>query len=262
MFVTLSTQESIFPQRITFAVPFKLHAVVSPWVFNVKRFRPVDHFDVDRTRVVGFITWVSEPGVGCWQVPFSVSPSGHSWTVYSTKLLFSGTAWNTQTYDGQNGRTVAPVSSSGKVCLFLEPESNLRRSSRDGLHSQLGAADELSPVGGQGDAGGVHGLVALHRQQEGAGGAGLLELLRGVCVDQGNICTEVPPDQTGFGVFFSFSFFSRQSHVKKVAEVRLLVCSAAVWAWMKWKSLKIKCYVIEILTKKYLEFIPSGDKWL
>lgn len=81
---------------------------------------------------------------------------------------------------------------------LLEPESNLCRSSRDGLHSQLCTADEPPPVGGQGDAGGVHGLVALHRQQEGAGGAGLLELLRGVCVDQRDICTEVPTAQTGF----------------------------------------------------------------
>lgn len=90
---------------------------------------------------------------------------------------------------------------------FLEPESNLRRSSRDGLDSQLCSMDKLSPVGGQGDAGGVHGLVALHRQQEGAGGAGLLELLRGVCVDQRNVFTEVPTDQTGFkAIFLSLSF--------------------------------------------------------
>lgn len=93
--------------------------------------------------------------------------------------------------------------------FFLEPESNLRRSSGDGPHSQLCAADELSPVGGQGDAGGVHGLVALHRQQEGTGGAGVLELLRGVYVVHRNICTEVPTDQSNF----SFSFFSRQSRV-------------------------------------------------
>lgn len=77
---------------------------------------------------------------------------------------------------------------------------NLRRSSRDGLHSELGTADELSPVGGQSDAGGVHGLLALHGQQEGAGGAGLLELLRGVCMDQRNICTVVTTHQTEFKV--------------------------------------------------------------
>lgn len=75
---------------------------------------------------------------------------------------------------------------------------NLRRSSGNGLHSELGAADELSPVGGQGDAGGVHGLLALHGQQEGAGGAGLLELLRGVCMDQRNSCTVVTAHQAEF----------------------------------------------------------------
>lgn len=100
---------------------------------------------------------------------------------------------------------------SKRSLSLLEPESNLRRSSGDGLHSQLCTADELSPVGGQGDAGGAHGLVALHRQQEGAGGAGLLELLRRVCVDQKIIRTEVPTDQTGFKAIFLSLFF--QSHV-------------------------------------------------
>lgn len=75
---------------------------------------------------------------------------------------------------------------------------NLRWSSGDALHSELGAADELSPVGGQSDAGGAHGLLALHGQQDGAGGAGLLELLRGVCKDQRNICTVAATHQAEF----------------------------------------------------------------
>lgn len=213
----------------------KLYAVLSPPVgnvFNVKCCRLVYHFKAEWTRLIVFITSVSESNVGCWQVPLSVSPSGHSWTVYSTKLLFSGTASKIQAYDGKMaGKFVAgsPVrvsSSSGKICLCWKPESNLCRSSRDGLHSQLCTADEAPPVGGQGDAGGIHRLVALHGQQEGAGGAGLLELLRGVCVDQRNICTEVQRDHTGFKtIFLSLSF---PDSVKNLAKVRLLDCSAGV----------------------------------
>lgn len=155
-----------------------------------------------------FITSESESSVGRWQVPLSVSPSGHSWTVNSTKLLFSGTAWNVRMYDDEMGDSTEGKKKTRCSCqrpqqlrkdlLFLEAEANLRRSPGDGLHSQLCTADELSPVGGQSDAGSVDRLLALHRQQEGAGGAGLLELLGGVCVDHGNICTEVPTRQTGF----------------------------------------------------------------
>lgn len=39
-------------------------------------------------------TSVSDSIVSRWQVPFTVTPSGHSWTVYSTKLAFTGTASN------------------------------------------------------------------------------------------------------------------------------------------------------------------------
>lgn len=42
--------------------------------------------------------------------------------------------------------------------------------------------------------------MALHGQQEGAGGAGLLELLRGVCEHQRNICTVVATHQAEFKV--------------------------------------------------------------
>lgn len=35
-------------------------------------------------------TSVSEVDVNRWQVPFSVTPSAHSWTVYSTNLAFTG----------------------------------------------------------------------------------------------------------------------------------------------------------------------------
>lgn len=190
----------------------------------------VYHFNVGWNHLIVFITSLSESSVGCRQVPLSVSPSAHSWTVYSTKLLFSGTVLNKQTHDGKRwkNRTCQSVKQLREGLSFLELEPNLRWSSGDGLHSQLCTADEPPPVGGQGDAGGVHGLLALHRQQEGAGGAGLLELLWGVCVDQGNICTEVPTDQTGLKVTFLPLSFPDSPMCEELAEVRLGDCSAGV----------------------------------
>lgn len=130
----MSTQESIFPECVTFAVRFKLYAVLIPPGgndFSVRCFRLGDYFNVDWTRFFVFITSVPESRVGCWQVPLSVSPSGHSWTVYSTKLLCCGTALNTQTYDGKMedstkytaGAPVRASHRSGKDLSFPEPLS-------------------------------------------------------------------------------------------------------------------------------------------
>lgn len=57
----------------------------------------------------------------------------------------------------------------------------LRCSSHDPLHSETCAQRGLSLVVGQCDGGSLHGMLAVHRQQEGTGGADQLELLRRIC---------------------------------------------------------------------------------
>lgn len=54
-------------------------------------------------------------------------------------------------------------------------------SSGDPLHSQPCTQHGLSPVGRQSDASSVHGLLAVFSQQQGAGGADLLEHVRVIC---------------------------------------------------------------------------------
>lgn len=58
---------------------------------------------------------------------------------------------------------------------------HLRCSSHDPLHSETCAQRGLSLVVGQCDGGSLQGMLAVHRQQKGAGGADQLELLRRIC---------------------------------------------------------------------------------